>query len=219
MKAAAWVAIGSMGMAFEMEHYTRRDSFRRKQKKLNGSASKGYLPEKKSSSLVLFGSASDAGSVVNLQELEDRVAQVAANLPELLSVVSMSWDPDVGLNIANVRGTAQTKGAICTAAFRSAADCAISQVGEMFDDVVLRSDNSTISSTIDPSKITAAFKAEWWEKRRGLDGDMHHIIDSLQHVCLGWAAAFVVGCVRPGKNVDAQAQLKCEKDLIGVVVS
>ena len=104
-------------------------------------------------------SASDAGSVVNLQELEDRVAQVAANLPELLSVVSMSWDPDVGLNIANVRGTAQTKGAICTAAFRSAADCAISQVGEMFDDVVLRSDNSTISSTIDPSKITAAFKA------------------------------------------------------------
>ena len=204
MNVAAYAAVASMGMAYEMEYHTRRDSFRRKQKKSSCSVSKGYL----------FSSDDSGHGVASLQELEDRVSQTAASLPEQLSVVSMSWDPDIGLNVASVRGTAKGEDAVCTAVFRSAANSAVTQVGELFDDVVHRSDNSTISSTIDPSKITDTFKAEWWEKRRQLDGDMQHAVESLQHVCLSWTAAFMVGCVRPGQNAGAQAQLRCARELM-----
>ena len=66
-----WVDVSGYSMAYEMEYHTRRDSFRRKQKKSSCSVSKGYL----------FSSDDSGHGVASLQELEDRVSQTAASLP------------------------------------------------------------------------------------------------------------------------------------------
>ena len=196
---AACVAMGSMGLAYEMEHYTRRESFKRKQRQLCELPRK-YEREALSSTI----DGRDSIGTLNIQELENQIDQAAASLPQNLSVVSMSWDPEVGLNIARVQG--------------------ISSEGDLplllyFDQrpivpfcrYLICSTTSFFAALIPfpPQSMLPklqAFKAEWWERRRQLDGDMRRCEVTTTRVSR-LTAAFIVGSVCQSDN--GKAQNKC----------
>lgn len=201
MSEAACTAIASMGLTYEMEYLTRRENSRQKQitnRNPGKEKTRTSTCETKSHSFTLF--EDEADSIYDLQSLQERMSSAMSKLPENLRIVALSWNPRIGINVASCQRANHGGTSLWRNAFRRPLNGAVSQVMKSFDDIVKRSDSSTISSTIDPTKITKKFKAEWWETRRSLDNDMCQLVQSLQHICLDWTAAFTVGQIMPGKN-------------------
>ncbi len=219
---AAKAAALSMGWAYELEHEARRRSAAQAE-----GEEKGAGVDRSVAADVHCRMPRDRAEVV------ESVDRALASIPSGLRVCTLSWSADVGMVVSRLRGsmlvsesaTDSPQDEESVVACHAAGCAGLPRLRSAFDAVVSGSDDSTIHSTVSDGSdgsdgvataqeegqrikgkpLTEAEKQAWWDRRKELDARMQDTLAGLQHDCLGWRCALLLGPVQEESGHAAAA--------------